>query len=121
MLTLATLLAIGLGALAVAVSYRRRSTILAPNAPMPSAALTSVLAMDLAAASLLALVALGNPSGLLLLPLLILAGYIALTILVLWFRPEWKSSPLFLLGAGAPLFGCVLAFLIHFAERRRPR
>lgn len=115
------LISLSLAVLAVGTSYRRRSRILAPEPPEPSVTLACVLLMDLAAALLLLVTAWSSPPSpvLLLLPMLILVGYVALLVLVFVIRPEWRKSQLFLLGAFAPLLGCVFAFLVLFAERAR--
>ena len=121
--TIGFIASLELGSVAVAASYRRRELILALDPPGPSPALNAVLLMDLASVLLLCLVALSDPGELILLilPLVIFGSYAALSFLVLWVRPEWRKSSIFLLGAFAPLFGGVLVLLMLLAERREPR
>lgn len=119
MLATATVFIVALGVLALTASYRHREAILAREPIFPSAALTSVLALDSAAALLCGFVGSSHaPSWVLLaLPLTILGGYIGVVVLVLGIRAEWGRSTLFLLGAFAPFWGAVFAFLVFASEK----
>jgi hypothetical protein len=121
MIPIAFILVIGAGLSGILASYKRRSLIIAPYTRLPSPALNSVLLVDMAGGLLLLLIRFSSPPGrvLLIVPVVMLICYSMVSVLMLWIRPQWRRSTLFILGAFAPIFGCLLAFLIHFSEPKK--